>query len=476
MKTKTFAGGYRFRGFEGQSENRIVSLGVPRKAVIPLSGGFGAPLQPSVNIGDSVFAGQIIGRNDNTISSPVHSSINGKVAAFRDMKFHGRDVSTVIIEGDGTESFQRLEGYSSRWEKLTPREIESLLYRSGVTSLGKEGIPTQFKTSPIGPEEVEDLIIQGVGSDVYNLSLDVLLQGKNLLNFIEGARILKAVMPRARIHLAVSKEKKEIMERIWLAVSGTDGFEMHSVLPKYPQDQDEVLIPTVLRRKFPRGRSAASIGAIVLSVQAVLHAFEAVAEGKPLIERTVALCGPSFRERPHVRIRVGTPLESVLKGRLTASSSRIILNSLLTGLEVKNLSVPAGRTLSKIIAIPENREREFLAFVRPGVRKDSYSNAFLSSFIRTQKTADTNLRGEERPCIQCGYCISVCPAGMVLPLLNRIAGSGKDEMLERYGISMCIDCNLCSYVCPCKIPLARNLRDARRRLMEAGMEPAGVTR
>lgn len=470
MIAKTFPGGYSFKGFEGQPEDELISLNAPSKVIIPLSQGFGTSLDPLVKVGDDVHAGQIIACDDNKICSPTHSSVSGKVVGIEKMNYFKREVSMAIIEGRGEGDYQRIEGYAQQWERLSREQIERILYTSGVTSLDREGIPTRFKTSIIGPWAVEDLIIHGIGSEVYNTSLEVLLKGRDLYKFVEGIKILKKIMPQAVVHLALNKEKKPILERIKKLTSNLDRFKIYSLVPKYPQGYDEVLIPTLLNKRFPYGYSAANISIVVLNIQALIHVFEAVTEGKPVIERKIALCGPCFKENIHINVKIGTPLEFILKDRLKDVPSRIVLNSLLTGTELNDLSLPIDRTFSQIIAIPEDKERKFLAFLRLGLKKDSYSRTFLSSLPKTKKTVNTNLYGEERPCIQCGYCSEVCPVRIIPSLLHRYFKSGVAEPLMRYGIFNCIDCNLCTYVCPSKIPLAKSLRDAKAKLIDIGCD------
>ena len=470
LRYRTFRGGYKFKGFKGQAQNKLISIEVPSRVIIPMSQGFGISLKPEVKKGDKVYAGQIIGRDDRTISSPVHSSINGRVKSIKKINYFNRVIPMVIIEGDGSEDYERIKGYAQDWEKLSATKIEELLYKSGVTSLDREGIPTHFKTSVILPEEVENLIIHWAVSEVYNLSLEILLEGKNLFNFVQGIKILKKIIPQARIHLALNKKKKVIIERIRKLTSHLDKFKIYPVVSKYPQGYDEVLIPTLLNKEFPYGYSAANIGIVVLNIRAVLHVFETVAEGKPLIERIMALCGPCFKENIHIKARVGTPLEFILKDRVKDIPSRIVSKSLLTGFALKDHSLPVDRTFSQIIAIPRKNEREFLAFARPGLRKDSYSRTFVSSYLKTEKIPDTNLHGEERPCIQCGYCTGVCPVRIIPSLINRYIRLGINETLMKYGLFNCIDCNLCSYVCPSKISLAENLKNAKERLVEIGCD------
>lgn len=470
MKAKTFPGGFWFRKYRGQPVDTLINIGVPSQVIIPLSQGFGSSCEPLVKKGDMVKAGQIIARDDASISSPIHSSANGNVRAVVKMNYFKREVGMVVIDTDGTDSIERLDGHSPAWEKLSAEQLEELLYLSGVTALDREGIPTRFRSSIIMPEEVEDLIIHGACSETYNISLELLLKGKNLFNFVNGIKILKKIMSKAHVHLALSKEKTDLIEKIQKLVSHMENFTIHPVVPKYPQGYDEVLIPTLLAKKFPYGYSAANIGVVVLNIQAVLHAFEAVTEGIPVIERTMALCGPSFRENIHVKVRIGTPLDYIVKGRVTDEPSRLVINSLLTGIELNDLFLPIDKAFSQIIGMPEDAHREFLTFVRPGMRRDSYSRSFASFFLNAKKLCGTNLQGEERPCFQCGYCVEVCPVKILPTLINRHIRLGINEDLMKHGIFNCIDCNLCSYVCPSKIPLAKNLKEAKSKLVDSGCD------
>jgi Na(+)-translocating NADH:ubiquinone oxidoreductase A subunit len=470
MKAKTFSGGFKFRGFKGQPNDALADSQIPRKVIIPLAQGFGNILEPMVKVGDSVKAGQIVARNDESISSPAHASISGRVVSIEKKNFFNREVPMVEIEGDGSAEYEKIPGHSADWEKLPVEKLEELLYTSGVTALDRDGIPTSFKSSVTKPKAVSDIIIHCIGSEIYNISLETLLAGKGLEKFIEGMKILRKVMSSSRIHLALNKDKKHVVEKIKSLTSELPWLNIYALAPKYPQGYDELLVPSILGKEFPFGYSAADIGVIVINVQAVIQSYEAVAEGKPLIERTVALCGPSMKNPQHIKVRVGTPLEQVLEGRLKGDKVRVVLRSLLTGFDLNDHSLPIDKTFSQIIAIPDNDDREFLAFLRPGLRDNSFSNSFLSSYVVANKTADTNLYGEERPCVQCGYCISVCPVKIYPTLLDRYLRVKVDETLLRYKIYNRIECNLCSYVCPSKIPLGSNLRKGKMKMVEVGCD------
>ncbi len=472
-RKKSFTGGYRFNDYINQASEKVLELKIPSQAIIPLRQGFGFEASLLVKKGDTVSAGQIISRDDNNISSPVHSSVNGVVEDIKELNYFKRKVSAVIIRASGaSQEISRLPGYSAQWNSLSGAEIEKLIYLSGVSALGKAGIPTRFKSSVIFPEQVKHLIIHASDSEPYNISLDLLLKGNNVLNFFEGVKMLKKVMPACKVHLTIDFRKKELIGKLVELSAECDWLDIYPLEPKYPIWREEVLVPALLKQKFPVGYSAANIGVICLDIEAVLGVYEAVAAGKPLIERILALCGPSFQENIHLRVRVGTPLNEILNGRLkTDFSSRVILNSLLMGEELADFSLPVSRVFSKIIAVQENKHRDFLAFVRPGAKSDSYTRAFLAGWISgARKCPDTNQHGEERACISCGYCEEICPARIIPHLLSKhVEREIIDEKIVKYGIFDCIECGLCNFVCPSKLPLLKNIKKGQEGLAKEGL-------
>jgi Na+-translocating ferredoxin:NAD+ oxidoreductase subunit C len=469
---RTFGGGIRFRHYTGQPQADVVTLGVPRRAVIPMLQGYGVPLEPLVKQDDVVYAGQIIGRDDKTVSSPVHATINGRVAGITRLEVGGRDVSAVVIEGDGSDSWARLGGSDADWQKLPTEQIEDLLYRAGATGLAREGIPTRFRSAVIGPEVVRHVIVSQVGADVFRSNPDAVLNADILPDLGEGLAILGRVLPNASFHVAVSDEQGALVRRLTESLSGNPKAGVHAVEPRYPQEFTEMLVRSVLREDFPFGFSAANVGVVVMDVQAVLAARSAVVEGRPVIDRLIALAGPGFEHPGHVRVQVGTPLEQVLAGRLRPGElkQKTVLNSILSGPAVEDLSRPLDRTAAQIIALPDDNRRLPFAFARPGLHTESFSRSFVPAWLPVKKVANTNKHGEERPCIQCGWCARTCPVRIVPQLIYRRARVGVNETLVRYNIFNCIDCNLCSLVCPSKIPLARHIADAKAKLLEVGCD------
>ncbi|MCP4403507.1 MAG: 4Fe-4S dicluster domain-containing protein, partial [bacterium] len=437
--------------------------------------------------GDLVKAGQIIGRDDEGISSPIHASVNGSVEAIKRVEHFGKKMRYVSIVPDGTSDWQALEGHSTQWTELPAEQIEELLYLSGVSALGSSGIPTRHNSSIVPPTEVKHIIVHHTDAEIFHASLPLLLKKERLEHFVQGLLMLKSVMPEAKLHLALSYQSGTWLDAIGEQLHEQEDVFYYIVRPKYPQQLDALLLSGILKKKLPYGCLPANIGALTLNVQDVLHVYDAVANGKPLFEKPLALSGPGFEKPSHLQVKIGTPLEELLVPRVKKDvETRFVLNSLMCGKAVDETRTPVCRDDHQIIAIPEARDGELLSFMLPGLRKDSYSNTFLSlalpflpllsHYFKTigqpKKKVNTSLNGEGRGCISCGFCSNACPVGLYPNLLHRYIEREKFvEAPVRYGIFDCIDCNLCSYVCPSKVPVAELITSGKKKLLEEGFHP-----
>jgi Na(+)-translocating NADH:ubiquinone oxidoreductase A subunit len=460
----SFGGGHRFRRFRGQHGAEVVQPDLPAEVVVPLLSGFGVAVPALVEPGQAVLAGQVIGRSDETVSSPAHATVNGKVTAIESVTLRDRAVQCVRIATAPGLEWQALSGASADWQKLDPARIEELVYLSGAAALSPEGIPTRFRSSTIAPESVTDVIVHHTNCEPFDLSAELLLSGREA-DFAAGLAILKRFLPNARIHVALDAEQTALHGRLRSVLDAAP----LPVQARYPQSAPEMLVHVVLKREFPFGWPASSIGVITMDFPAVLAVFEAVTAGKPVIERLVSFAGPSATGSVHLRARVGTPLQILLGGRL-APDARVVLDSALAGWPVDDLGVPLERTASRLMALKLGARRVPFAFARPGWRQESWTRGFAAWYADTQKIADTNLHGDERPCVQCGYCARVCPVRVIPSLVSRLLRLGVNEDLVRYDVFNCIDCGLCTFVCPSKIPLAEHVKRAKSELLAVGCD------
>lgn len=462
-RKKTFKGGFVFKRFPGHPENTVETLAIPDILKYPLADTMNAG-EALVGKGDAVRAGQLLWQNDEVTGSPVIATANGAVESIKPEMWKGKKIPVVTVRSDGSTDWVPVKGASADPESLNSADIEETLYFSGVSGLGSEGIPTRFRTSPIKPEEVEHLIIKHCEDDVYNPDLSVIIAGRSE-DFFTGIRLLKKVMTGAKATLAINEKNPD-----WAVKLAAGPFdEIVLVKPKYPQGMDSLLVETVTGKKIPGECTAANGRAVVLDAQAVLHVYDACKEGKPLIERTVALAGPGFSGPSYVKVRPGASFASVVENRSVEGENRFIVNSAINGPAVKDLSEPVGVNCSMIVGLRENREGEIMSFARPGFRKHSMMHTMANAFFPLTKNNDTNINGELRACLSCGNCIQLCPSGLYPTQLFKYVERDKvDEVPMRYGIFRCFDCNLCTYGCTAKIPLADWIAKGKAKLIEDG--------
>ena len=475
VQHRSFAGGYRFRNFEGQPEARqpqssAVEQDLPAKATILIAGDL------LVAEGGIVRAGQALSRDDASICSPAIATVSGTVEGIGEIKNANQNLRTVTVlaNGDSTwDSHPKID-----WQSATPEELEERVYAAGVAALCEGGMPTRFLSSSIGSEDVEHVIVQATQSEPYNPSPAMLMRGHPLAHFGQGMGILSRMLPAAQFHVVVDRSQRRLADEIGDVADAEMGISLYTVSAKFPQHREEVLVPTILRRPYPYGFRALNVGVLVLDFAAILHLYEAVVEGRPVVDRIVALCGPGFHKSEHVRVRIGTPIAEVVAGRLVdQENTRLVANSAMTGDTIEDWSWPVTQAHTSLLAVRHPAPPEPLYFARPGARKDSYSNTFLSRLIPLQRKWETNVHGEKRACIGCAYCDEVCPSRILPHHLHRyVERNIIDENLVRYQIVRCMECNLCTYVCPSKIPVAELIMEGKRRLVEEGFDLLEDTR
>jgi electron transport complex protein RnfC len=437
---------------------------VPPRVTIGLTDPQGVALDPTVQKGTSVRAGQVVARGQGRTGAIRLSPVSGTVEEVRSTE--GGADGAITILSDGSSSWAPIERAGPEAAAGPTEVVERIVSQSGIP-----GIPTRFDTAAIPATDVEAVIINGVGADIYNPSVS-LIAGSRIQDIASAVRILSKIYPAAALSLAVDARARVLGQQVHAAVPRGE-IAVHFLKPKFPQHREEMLLPVILGLPFPHGHRAINRGVLVLDLQAALAIHDAVVHGKPAIDRIVALAGPGFTRNVHVRVRVGTAVSQVVDSRLRRPDGlRLVENSLLTGKQIRDPSAAwIGPQTDTLIAVPEKQETGFLPFAGAGFRKDSYSIAFASRLLPIGKEADTNLHGEERPCLSCGFCEAVCPARILPNVLHKYVKRALiDETLLRYRISRCFDCNLCTYVCTSKIDVASLLRQGKARLAAQGRE------
>lgn len=203
-----------------------------------------------------------------------------------------------------------------------------------------------------------------------------------------------------------------------------------------------------------------------LSTAAVLAMDRALTLSRPATVRLISLGGPGVREPTHLKAIPGYPLEALLAGRLSSGPVRLLNGGVLRGTTIPPQQRGIDAECAGITVLPEHDQREFLGFLRPGADRRSYSRCFLSALRRSRpERLTTAVRGEGRPCVACGFCEEICPAGIMPHLIHKALYADHLEEAERLRVDLCVRCGLCTWVCPSKIELGAQFAHAQDTLV-----------
>ena len=64
-------------------------------------------------------------------------------------------------------------------------------------------------------------------------------------------------------------------------------------------------------------------------------------------------------------------------------------------------------------------------------------------------------------CINCGRCVTACPANLVPAQLGTYAEHHNEEAFVKWEGMECVACGCCSFVCPAKRPLTQEIKSMR---------------
>ncbi len=432
-KTATFERGIHPKYHKELTAGKsVVQANPPQRIVVPVSQHIGAPAKPEVKIGDEVKRGQIIGTPSGFVSSPVHSSISGKVIAITDFPTAaGKNVQSIVIESDGKDEAVQFKE-NADYLKLGADDIRTIIRDAGIVGMGGAAFPTNVKLSPPKEKTIDTVIINGAECEPY-LTADHRLMVERPREVVEGLKVIMRSLGVKEGHIGVEENKPDALEAMKSAVAGEPNIEVWPLEVKYPQGAEKMLIKAIKDREVPSKGLPMDVGVVVQNVGTALAVYEAVRFGKPLIERVVTITGSGIKEPANMMIRIGTLMSDVVEqcGGLTDGAMKVISGGPMMGFAQWTLDVPVVKGTSGILTLAEDEY----------VSSDEYSS-----------------------CIRCGSCIDVCPMGLNPSILSIFSEKAFYEDTKENNLFDCFECGSCAYVCPAKRPMVQFMRLAKSQV------------
>jgi len=430
MGTATFKGGIHPSDKKELAANSpITSAKAPKIIIIPLSQHIGAPCNAVVTIGQEVKKGQVVGEPSAFVSSPVHSSVSGKVIAIGEFpNAMGRMVNSVVIENDGKEEWTTLKD-NPDYMSLSPEELKEKVKAAGIVGMGGAAFPTSVKLSPPKEKKIDAVLINGAECEPY-LTADYRLMVEKPKEVVEGLRILMKILGVQKGYIGIEDNKPEAIAKMKEAASGDPAISVFTCEVKYPQGAEKMLIKAVLGREVPPRALPMDVGVVVQNVGTALSIFDAARYGKPLIERVVTVTGEGINQPKNLMVKVGTKVGDLIEecGGFSKGVGKVISGGPMMGFALSSLDVAVTKGTSGILVMPE----EIVA------------------------------HGEDfGPCIRCSRCIDICPMGLMPSMLSVLSEKGFYEEAKEYNLFDCFECGSCAFVCPSKRPIVQLVRLAK---------------
>jgi Na+-transporting NADH:ubiquinone oxidoreductase subunit A len=190
--------------------------------------------------------------------------------------------------------------------------------------------------------------------------------------------------------------------------------------------------------------------------------------------RIACLGGPSIKDAAcsHYRMRTGGDLNPLFETSLAEEDVRIVGGDVLAGCEIPRDS-HLGFHQSAITAIPAHKERYFMGWTMPGLKKMSFSRLFASTWLpkRHDWKLGTNLHGEERALVLTGHYDKVMPLNIMVDFLIRACLAGDTDEAIALGILETDpeDFALCDVICPSKTEVQEIISEGLRQIEEEGI-------
>jgi len=282
---------------------------------------------------------------------------------------------------------------------------------------------------------------------------------KRLDRFTRGLEHLQELMEYQPIYLAMPDIDSGFAAHVRETLRGYAFVRMVPIPLRYPLDHFAVTARMLgLSRNDDEPVWA-------VSVAGVLAVDRTLTFSRPATVRLITIGGPAAESPQHVKAMPGYPLKELLAAHLPETPSRVLNGGALTGEPLAPAQLGVDAECEGFTVLQEHAEREFMGFMRPGFGRRSFSKCFLSALRGAfDSKLDTALWGEPRPCISCGFCEEVCPAGIMPHLIHKYLYQDAIEEAEEARVDLCVGCGLCAFVCPSKIELRSEMLQAQETI------------
>ncbi|MHA7881361.1 MAG: electron transport complex subunit RsxC [Saccharospirillum sp.] len=412
-------------------ERPIEVLPLPSKLILPLVMHAGNPADPVVKPGKSVCKGELLAETVGGISAAVHAPTSGRIIAIEDRIIaheSGLKAPCIVLEADGEDAWRKRDGWAD-WQQRPTDALIDRLRTNGVVGLGGAGFPTDVKYRN-KHQPIHTLLINAAECEPY-ITADDRLMRERAGEILQGARIAQHLLGSDTLLLGIEDNKPHALAAMIQAAEGLNLPMQVCVVPtKYPSGGERQLIELTTGQQVPSGGLPSDLGIVCQNPGTLAQIYRAVVWDEPLISRITTVTGGAIERPGNYEVLIGTAIETVLNhaGAHLKQADRVIMGGPMMGFALPSITAPVVKTTNCLL-VPTRKE-----LPRPM---------------------------PDNPCIRCGQCEQVCPAGLLPQQLFWAAKHRDLEAAQLHSIDACIECGACAWVCPSQIPLVQYYRYAK---------------
>ncbi|MDZ4858654.1 MAG: Na(+)-translocating NADH-quinone reductase subunit A [Candidatus Hydrogenedentes bacterium] len=441
----------------GAPVQQIDGLRIPSRVGLLADDSIGLRPTMLVQAGDRVMRGQPLfedKKNPGVIcTSPAAGTVGsinrGEKRAFQSIVI---DLDEAERKGEGEQvAFSTYTGTSPAG--LSRDEITALLVESGLwTTLRTR----PFSKVPVPGSTPMAIFVTAMDTNPHALNPEIAIKG-NEAHFERGL-ICIAKLTEGRTYLCKARGAA-------IPANPNTGIQIEEFAGVHPAGTVGVHI----NRLHP---VSAKKVAWHINYQDVVAVGKLFGTGQLDVERVISLAGPSMKSPRLVRTRVGASTDDLVRGELVDGEHRVIGGSVLAGrTAMGDIFGYLGRYHTQVSALREGREREFLGWLSPGMKKFSVIRVFASKLFNG-KTFDfsTSTNGSPRAMVPIGMYEKVMPMDIQPTFLLRSLLTGDVEEAEKLGLLELDeeDLALCTFVCPGKHDYGVRLRAMLNQIDKEG--------
>ncbi len=444
---------YKFHGGVHPPTNKnqsnqtpIKQAALPSKLVIPLHQHVGNIARSIVQVGERVLKGQIIGRPEGHLSSAVHASTSGTIAATdTEQVAHpsGMPDYCITLIPDGLDEWIAREEHD--WQTMSHTELRHKLRDAGVVGLGGAVFPSDMKLYSHN-HKITTLVLNGAECEPY-ITCDDLLMRERAAEILQGAEMMRALLYADDVLIGIEDNKPEAIAAMRAAVAAGkhQRMEVIAVPTVYPGGGAKQLIRVLTGIEVAAGVRSTNMGVQCFNVGTAYSAWRAIRYGEPLISRIVTITG-NVAHPQNFEALIGTPSnELVDQAKELPDTTGYIMGGPMMGVLLPSKQVGVVKATNCLIAASNQ------LFPPPA---------------------------PAMPCIRCTRCAEVCPSELQPQELYWFSKAKNLAKAQDYHLFDCIECGACSYVCPSNIPLVQYYRFAKSEIwaQEASQKAADAAR